>query len=522
MKPQPPGTDSSQSIHRTSRWANAGICLLITLLMLAIQYRSGAYRADLDSDPDEPAHAVSSLMVHDYLTQALGKNPKTFAQAFYAHYPKVAIGHWPPLFYAAEAVWMLVAGRSRIALLLFIALCASALACCVYFQIQRRTSVAAAMLSVAILVHPAFFPEMLMTVHPDMLLALCVWGAALFCWQWMERSGMRNGISFVLCSAAALAVHGRGAIVLLLPFAMLPLRRNVLRWRWIVAAVVVLALFLVEPYYTRQTDPLSARRATEMAVIYAQQTVQTLSFGACALMLTGMVLAWRGRAEQAFWWAMAATVGCGFLLFLLLPVVWSDRYLLSTLAAAASLAALTAHRALQRLKRWRQGAEAAVLVLATVILAWTVWGVDSKPDPGYRKLVASQIFRASPVVLIDGDGITEGGLVVEGCLADPHRQRTVLRGSKTLAYSSWTAEDFRPFYASGDEVQKFLDDNKVGLVVLQQNFERADATLLRTTLTEKSRRWQLLTMQYAPTNVTLFERSGSAQSRPQANTDPIF
>lgn len=51
-------------------------------------------------------------MVYDYFRTALGSNPLNFAESFYVRYPKVAIGHWPPGYYAVQAVWYGLFGAS--------------------------------------------------------------------------------------------------------------------------------------------------------------------------------------------------------------------------------------------------------------------------------------------------------------------------------------------------------------------------------------------------------------------------
>ena len=238
------------------RWRDAAFCLLFTVAMVAMQYRSGAFTADLASDPDEPAHAVSSLMVHDYLVQAFPHNPIRFAQNFILHYPKVAIGHWPPLFYCAEALWMLVAGRSRVALLLLVALCGAALASSVYLEMKRRVSTAAAVVSVAVLIHSSIFRQMLCTVFPDLALALLVFWAAVYCGEWMRFPSHRNRNLFVAFSVAAVMVHGRGAVLLLLPFCLLPLRRGAVLWKWAVAGTVACAALPVAPSPAAGKPPL--------------------------------------------------------------------------------------------------------------------------------------------------------------------------------------------------------------------------------------------------------------------------
>ena len=69
----------------------------------SLQALSGAYCADFAGNPDEAAHYVTGVMVRDYLAAVPWQPPMTFARNFYSHYPIVAIGHWPPMFYAVQA-----------------------------------------------------------------------------------------------------------------------------------------------------------------------------------------------------------------------------------------------------------------------------------------------------------------------------------------------------------------------------------------------------------------------------------
>lgn len=175
-----------------ARLRDAILCLLFGAIMVVTQYRSGAFTADLASIADEPAHAVSSLLVRDYLVQGFPHNPYHFALSFYAHYPKVAIGHWPPLFYLVEGVWMLFAGRNRAALLLFIALCGVALLSSVFFAVRRVSSTAPALVSVAVLAGSQFFPVVLFAVGPEILLALMIFWAAVYCGDFMSTGSRRS------------------------------------------------------------------------------------------------------------------------------------------------------------------------------------------------------------------------------------------------------------------------------------------------------------------------------------------
>src|SRR5581483_2252875 len=92
---------------------NAGIVLSFFALVVGLQIASGAYHTEFSGYPDEPAHYVTSLMVHDYITSLNPVSPMEFARNFYYHYPKVAFGHWPPFFYVVQGFWMILFSASR-------------------------------------------------------------------------------------------------------------------------------------------------------------------------------------------------------------------------------------------------------------------------------------------------------------------------------------------------------------------------------------------------------------------------
>ncbi|HEY1049213.1 MAG TPA: hypothetical protein VGE39_05650, partial [Prosthecobacter sp.] len=72
-------------------------------ILLTFAWFGGAFNSDLGGDPDEAAHAVTALMVRDYLTEGLRTSPMTFAKTYYEDFPRVALGHYPPLYYLLTA-----------------------------------------------------------------------------------------------------------------------------------------------------------------------------------------------------------------------------------------------------------------------------------------------------------------------------------------------------------------------------------------------------------------------------------
>jgi hypothetical protein len=102
------------------RWCRRSVSLWLLLLAtdLVLLWVSGAFQAEFGEYPDEPAHYVTSLMVRDYIAGGVASSPPTqFAVDYYLHYPKVALGHYPPFLYVVQAAWMLVFPISRASLL---------------------------------------------------------------------------------------------------------------------------------------------------------------------------------------------------------------------------------------------------------------------------------------------------------------------------------------------------------------------------------------------------------------------
>src|SRR5689334_5000366 len=82
-------------------------CVSLAALLL-LQYWSGSHSAELSGYPDEPAHYVTGLMVRGYLVHGWHSFPMRYAEDFYLHYPKVALGHWPPAYYLLQVLWTFV------------------------------------------------------------------------------------------------------------------------------------------------------------------------------------------------------------------------------------------------------------------------------------------------------------------------------------------------------------------------------------------------------------------------------
>jgi len=166
-----------------------------------------------------PAHAVTSLMVRDYLATALGQNPLRFAEDYYARYPKVALGHYPPLHYLVAGV-RLPPVRSWAALGVLQALQIGLLTATTTALLRKRLP----MMAAALLAHrlePAALPAKAFA-HDHVRPAsrpLCLWSA--LAWQrFMQTRQLRWSLTFGFLAAAAILTKGSAWSLALLPWAV--------------------------------------------------------------------------------------------------------------------------------------------------------------------------------------------------------------------------------------------------------------------------------------------------------------
>jgi hypothetical protein len=83
-------------------------------------------------------------MIRDYLVSGFHQSPMRYAETYYLHYPKVALGIWPPVFHTLAAIWMLIFSESHRSLLAYMAAQCALAAVLVAFFVRRWSSVAMA------------------------------------------------------------------------------------------------------------------------------------------------------------------------------------------------------------------------------------------------------------------------------------------------------------------------------------------------------------------------------------------
>ena len=173
-----------------------------------------------------------------------------FAKDYYRHFPKVAIGHWPPVFETTQALAFLIfgsSGRVAIALQALIAGGAAALPAAV---LAGSLGIAEGILGGAIVLLSPIFLPMLDLVMADMLLALFVTLTALAWSRFYTHRSWRWALLFAASAAAAILTKGTGFGLALLPIFYLALKGDLtfLFDRKLLAAGALVAV-LTLPWY---------------------------------------------------------------------------------------------------------------------------------------------------------------------------------------------------------------------------------------------------------------------------------
>jgi 4-amino-4-deoxy-L-arabinose transferase-like glycosyltransferase len=226
-----------------SRYRSVAVFGLLLGCVLLLQLLSGAFGAEL-VDPDEPAHFISGLLVRDYLASGLRTSPFSFARDYYSHYPKVAIGNWPPLFHALEGVWLLVLPAHPASVLVLLALVTAGLAWLIFLVLQHSVGVPHALLGAVLLVLMRHVPTYTSRIMIEMPMALVAAVAVWLFARYLDDPRMRWAAAFGAASVLAVLTKGNALfLALLVPLAILMGRRwSVLRKKelWIAALVVAL------------------------------------------------------------------------------------------------------------------------------------------------------------------------------------------------------------------------------------------------------------------------------------------
>ena len=453
--------------------------LFIATAVFTLQIDSGAYSADLSAHPDEPAHMVSALLVHDYLAAGAPRSAFEYAKCYYLHYPKVAIGHWPPIFHALAGLWMFVAGRRVAAVLILLALAAIALSIGI-FELGRHGCGAIAALLIALAFATARTVQFATsTILPDLVLGGFVFAAAAFWGSYIDTGKRFYLAAFAVLAVLAIGTHGRGVVVLLVPviaaWTARPLRFTPAR---VLTTALVVTVVLGLPIAAKQSLPISPASVVVNFLQFPYRLGVSFLWIVPALGLCGLVACFRDHRPSR-WTAMAALVAANWIFFSVVNTPFDQRYLLTVAPAMAVLAA----RGWSLIASLNRYASPALPLALCVVIGANLIPPYRQPDAGYASVIAN-LPRVDRLTLVDGNAASEGSAVASMLLHDRPFEHVVVRATKALASATWAGNDYRLLCTTPEEVRKVLDREGIDTVISQDPPWFPHSVLLRRALAE--------------------------------------
>lgn len=454
-------------------------------IILAFQWQEEAYRSEFGAEPDEAAHYVTGLMVRDYIAAGCPGNPLKFANKFYEHYPKVALGHWPPGFYAAQAAWTLPFGPGRTSILVFMAVLTALLAWTTYLVIEKLLDARWAWLGgILLLLLPQIhqYGGLIMMEIPMSLLSL--WGALAYA-RYLNTGGWKASLAYGLLASAAILTKYAGLALAFVPLVGLVLCA---RWAWLkrfsfwlpAGAVVIICAPWVLATLKLASDGMMEDKPSvgfilKAAGYFIGKIEAATGIALLAFALVGVLVALISRKEhRPLIASLIGLVSGTYLLYLLVPAGLEARHMTPILAPAIIFALLGMKALSEQLAQ--KGLAPTTACALTVAVGIAGFGIETfKLRPkGYRgyeaitKKLAAEAPEPKTVVLISSDARGEGMLVSEVALGEKRPDTVVKRASKLLSKSSWSGGSYEAKAKSAEETITLLQSEGVQFLIIDR------------------------------------------------------
>ena len=461
-------------------------CLVAPLIgiTIALQWFGNAYSSNFGvEEPDEPAHYVTGLMVHDYVAKGFPAKPLQFARDYYLHYPKVALGVWPPFFYVIEAAWMLIFSSSRASVLLLSASITVSSALILLFAVRAKFGDMLAFLMAAAYILLPAVQTSTQSVMIDGLVALLDLLAVLQFGLYLDRGKTKYAYAFGVFGALAALTKANSLALVLVPAIVIAITR---RWRLLYRKEIWLALLIIAvaaaPWnlFLIQLAAHSAsliRKDGLFAFDRAGSYLRTLGQVAGVFLILALPGVWttivrpfRGKRASGFWASLLALIVAGFLFHTVVPAnVVEPRYLLPCLVpvllfGAAGLHSIARDAPLKdSLRKW--GAAAVVSITAIAFFVFQ-FHIPRRDQPGFDSTAQRLAQVPTPqAILVSGNSSLEGMAVSEIAMRDVRPRHFVLRSTKVLSASDWNGQGYRSRFERPQEISEYLESVPVDYVL---------------------------------------------------------
>lgn len=452
----------------------------LMVLLALLQRASGAYFAEFSAtEAQEAGHYVTGLLFADY---ARAHFPPLFAfiETFFLHYPRVALGLNPPLYYLLEGAWFLAVSPSTPAALVLPCLMAAILVVSAGFVTARRLGPLPGVAVCAVLLALIPLRAAILVVSLDMPAALLAFLAALAFWRYLETGGLASAAGFgLLTSAAMLTDFGMIALILVPPLGVLIARRLSLMRRVGFYLPYALMLMLAGPWMIGTYPLVAGHFAGGWGLGFVRVSAPfygtALTAGLTALILalagfgalSALLAAWRGgAASPGLFAALAALAGAVLIGCLTVPLAPDARHLLPALVPLVMLAAYGGMSLIGLLTTgWPilSGLMVSMVMLLAALPALLTPLL--KPPVGMLPAARAILERgaAAPLILVAADEKGEGALIAAIAQHDSGRTAFVMPARRLLAAEPVPGGDAA---ATARATAGILGDNAVAFVVL--------------------------------------------------------
>jgi Dolichyl-phosphate-mannose-protein mannosyltransferase len=470
------------SIH----WKRELLTILVCFaLVFTLQRLGGAYKNEFGGHPDEAGHYVTGLMVRDYLASGFHKGPMPFARDYYDHYPKVALGNWPPLFYVMQSAWTLIFPPTRASMLLLMAFLSTLTAMVLFYVLKSQFNYSKALLgSLLFLSLPLYQTQaaMLMGEVPVTLLALI---ATVFWGRFLDRKNAANSLAFGLFASLTILTKGNGVLLALVPPLALIFGRQLSLLKrpafWIPALIVPILCGPWTWIFRKDAQAGWVQDSpgwsfTRIALSYYPATL-VLAFGV-GLVILAMIGFWtklvvRREKESSGIWPATAALLCSTLIFqILVPCGWEARHLFPALPPMVLFIFAGADRVISWLMNRGLSpkmATASVLLVAGLAFFVQTFKIEKNEFSGFAPIATSLLSNPQAkqsTLLVSSDACGEGSFIAEVAMREKRPGHIVQRTSKALASSTWGGGKYQAKFTNEQAILDFLQKSPVQYLVL--------------------------------------------------------
>jgi hypothetical protein len=492
-----------------------GIAAFVVLLgvIVSLQILGGAYASGYGGSADEPAHLVTALMARDFIAGLDYRHPWQFAQLYYYHYPKVAIGYWPPVLYGALGTWFLIFGASRETSLLFIAVVAATTAGLIYSTGKRLIGRWAGVLAALLFIASPLVQESSTQVMTEHLITLGMLISTL-CFARFARTGqIRDGMLFGVLSTLAILTRGSGWALGLVPGLTIALAKRwwlLRRWGLWLSAVPVLAvgvpwyvftLRMVEDSWQGDYSYWLEAPPTFSRFIYLSLGFTVLLFASIGLWTT-IIQNKRWVEVAPEWAALAGLAVATFALHCIIPTGVSSRFMVTVVPSIVLFSAAGIDNIARGFgDRLPIGAVRVGLAVAVIagfcVESFTLpLSLRNGGDEALVRDTEARVSNVPQVWLISSDEPGEGRLVAAVALQEARPNSYVLRAKTILAGGDWSGRGMQDRFDTPAKLAGLLDDLSVTIIVIDDrvpsNAQRLDYSRLKRLVANESETWELI------------------------------